>query len=136
MNDSFKLKETSQQPQITPRIGLKNIPENIADEQFLDILNKNFEGKLRDICINKLEHKYYNRNNKICFLTADSLETREKLISFFSKFEIIDPRGLKQKIQLFDGLFQTKTRDQDDNIGKTLETCIIILLISESFSKI
>ena len=119
MNDSLKNKD---QQDFTSRIVLKNLPENLSDEVLRDILNKNFEGKFRDLTFCNLEHKYYARNNKLCFVTIKDFETRQKFISFFSKFEIVDPRGMKQKIFVLDALHQNKAKEMDDNVKNSLET--------------
>ena len=37
------------------------------------------------------------KRNKICYITVDNLETRNKVYEFFSSFELVDPRGFKQK---------------------------------------
>jgi len=101
---------------ISCRLTLKNIPENFSNEQLLDLLNKTFETKLKEITITKLEHKYHSKNNKICFVTAENLEVRKKVFSFFSSFEMIDPRGFKQKISVVDCLFQNKQKAVKEEI--------------------
>jgi hypothetical protein len=98
------------------RLEIKNIPENLSNEQLTDILNKNFENKLKDISIIKLEHKYNLKNNKICFLTVDNFELRKKLINFFSTIEIVDPKGFKQKLIVVDCLFQNKGKSNKDSV--------------------
>lgn len=132
MNDSFKNKD---QVDFTPRLVLKNIPENLSDEAIKEILNKNFEGKFKDLRICNLEHKYYSKNNKICFVTIDNLETRQKFISFFRKFDIVDPRGLKQKIIVVDALFQNKSKDIEDTITSSFENRKIMNYLVIHFQK-
>ncbi len=123
MNEYQKLKDAPAF-NISSRIVLKNIPENFSDEQLKELLNKNFEGKLKDVIINKLEHKYNSKNNKICFVTAENFEIRKKIFAFFSSFEMVDPRGFKQKVNVADCLHQTKAKNLEEKITNTLENCI------------
>jgi hypothetical protein len=104
------------------RLVIKNIPENLSDEQLLDILSKNFEeNKIRDINIIKLEHKYKMKNNKICYVTVENLEMRKQLFNFFSGFELVDPKGFKQKLAVVDCLYQNKGKSMKDPIENSLE---------------
>ncbi len=104
------------------RLTLKNIPENFSNEQLLDLLNKKFEDKLKDIVITNLEHKYNSKNNKICFVTAENFEERKKVFSFFTTFEMVDPRGFKQKITVVDCLFQNQVKEK--SLKDTIEGTI------------
>lgn len=105
---------------ITCRLVLKNIPENFSNELLLDLLNKNFDNKLKEITITKLEHKYHARNNKLCMLTVDNLENRKKVFDFFKIFEMVDPKGFKQKLTAADCLFQNKFKNSKDIIEGTI----------------
>jgi hypothetical protein len=120
--------DTAQQPTNLPsnvscRLTLKNIPENFSNEQLLDLLDRKFESKLKDVIITNLEHKYNSKNNKICFVTAENLEMRKKVINFFATFEMVDPRGFKQKINIVDCLFQNQSKDNfiKDSIEGTIQ---------------
>lgn len=86
----------------------------------MEILNKNFEDKIKDISIEKLEHKYNLKNNKLCFLTVENFELRKKVISFFSTFEMVDPRGFKQKLSVMDCLYQNKPKALKDSAEGTI----------------
>ncbi len=115
---------------ITCRLILKNIPENFSNELLLDLLNKNFENKLKEITITKLEHKYHARNNKFCMLTVDNLENRKKVFDFFKTFEMVDPKGFKQKLTVADCLFQNKLKNTKDTIEATIQNSKLILILS------
>jgi hypothetical protein len=114
---------------VSCRLTLKNIPENFSNEQLLDLLDKKFESKLKDIIITNLEHKYNSKNNKICFVTADNLEMRKKVFNFFATFEMIDPRGFKQKINIVDCLYQNPPKDNinKDSIEGSIENSKILI---------
>lgn len=116
---------------VSCRLTLKNIPENFSNEQLLDLLDKKFESKLKDIIITNLEHKYNSKNNKICFVTAENIEMRKKVFNFFASFEMIDPRGFKQKINIVDCLYQNPPKDNiiKDSIEGTIENSKILILI-------
>ncbi len=112
------------------RLVIKNIPENFSDSQLTEIFNKNFEtddGVLHvsDITFNKLEHRYTAKNNKLCFITVDNFDMRKRLISFFSGFDIVDPKGFKQKLTVVDCLYHTKGKSTKDTIENTLSECKI-----------
>jgi hypothetical protein len=104
------------------RLVIKNIPENFSNEQMTDLLNKNFENKISNILIIKLDHKFNLKNNKICYLTAENLEVRKAVTSFFSTFELVDPKGFKQKLSVVDCLYQTKTKEVKDPLENTIDT--------------
>jgi hypothetical protein len=110
------------------RLILKNIPENFSDDQLLDILKKNFENKLSEINIMKLEHKYNTKNNKICLVTCANLETRKNVVSFFQSFELVDPKGFKQKLSVIDSLYQNPTIKKEDKISNSISNCILLFL--------
>jgi RNA recognition motif-containing protein len=117
MND---MNSNNQIPSISSRLVIKNIPQNFSDTQIKELITKNFENKIKDITSIKLEHKY-SKNNKLCYLTTDNLETRRDIIEFFNGFELIDPKGLKQKLSIIDCLYQNKTKSQKDKIENTIE---------------
>ena len=83
--------------EISSRLVIKNIPESLSDNKLIEILKKNFEGHIKnDILICKLVKKYsMKKRNKMCYITIDNLETRNKVYDFFSSFELVDPRGFK-----------------------------------------
>jgi hypothetical protein len=105
---------------VNPRLVIKNIPEKFVNDQFAELINKNFENKVKDIEIVKLEHKY-SKNNKICFVTTDSLDGRKEFMQFFNGFELIDPKGYKQKLTVNDCLHQTKSKAAKDVIENTID---------------
>lgn len=107
-------------PQISSRLVIKNIPEKFPDDQLTELIKKNFENRIKDINILKLDHKY-SKNNKLCFLTTDNLDTRRDAIQFFNGFELIDPKGFKQKLTIIDCLNQNKQKNQKDKIENTIE---------------
>ncbi len=107
-------------PQISSRLVIKNIPENFSDDQLTELIKKNFENRTKDINILKLEHKY-SKNNKLCYLTTDNLDTRREVIQFFNGFELIDPKGFKQKLTIIDCLYQNKAKNQKDKIENTID---------------
>jgi hypothetical protein len=115
---------------VLSRLVIKNIPENFSNEQLNELITKNFENKIKDVNIVKLEHKYHSKNNKICFLTAENLETRKQIFSFFSGFEMVDPKGFKQKLTVVDCLYQNPNQNKvkvvKDVIENTIEQSNII----------
>lgn len=112
------------QTSISSRLVIKNIPENFPDNHLLELINKNFENKIKDINIIKLEHEY-SKNNKLCYLTTDNLNTRREVIQYFNGFKVIDPKGFKQKLSIVDCLFQNKSKAQPDKIENTIEQSIL-----------
>jgi len=105
------------------RLIIKNIPEKISNEILIETLKKNFENKIFDICINKLKHKYNNyKNKKICLISTDCLNTRKKVIDFFSTNEFVDPKGGKHKFTVVDNLYQMPIVKTNDKIENTIST--------------
>ena len=105
------------------RLIIKNIPEKISNEILLDTFKKNFEDKIFDISINKLKHKYNNyKNKKICLISTDCLNTRKKVIDFFSTNEFVDPKGGKHKFTVIDNLYQMPIVKTNDKIENTIST--------------
>ena len=107
------------------KLVIKNIPENFSDNQLQELLNKNFENKIRDIHIIKTVHKY-TKNNKIFFITIESFDTRKQILDFFSTFELVDPKGLKTKLAILDCLYQTKLKENNDINDNTINDSKII----------
>ena len=122
---------------IPSRLVIKNIPHSLSDNQIKDILKKNFEDRIKDdILICKLEKKYsLKKRNKICFITVDNLKTRNEVYEFFSTFELIDPKGIKQKLTVNDCLYQSKIKAENDPIENTIDSCEHFLKFKEYFSK-
>ena len=122
---------------IPSRLVIKNIPHSLSDNQIKDILKKNFEEHIKDdILICKLEKKYsLKKRNKICFITVDNLKTRNDIFEFFSTFELIDPKGIKQKLAVNDCLYQSKVKPENDPIGNTIDSCEHFLKFKEYYSK-
>ena len=121
---------------ISSRLVIKNIPDNLSDTKLIEIIKKNFEEHVKnDILICKLEKKYSMKGrNKICFITVDNLETRNKVYEFFSTFELVDPRGIKQKLAVNDAIYQSRTKPIDDPICNTIDSCEHFLKFKEYFS--
>ena len=121
---------------ISSRLVIKNIPHNLSDTKLIEIIKKNFEDHVKnDILICKLEKKYSMKGrNKLCYITVDNLETRNKVYEFFSTFELIDPRGIKQKLTVNDAIYQSKTKPIDDPICNTIDSCEHFLKFKEYFS--
>jgi hypothetical protein len=101
---------------ISCRLVIKNIPENLSSAHLYDIFEKNFAENIKDkSLVIKLEKKYsLKKRNKIFFVTANNLQTRDKIYEFFSTFELIDPKGIKQKLVVNDCLMQSKIKGKED----------------------
>ena len=123
--------------EISSRLVIKNIPESLSDNKLIEILKKNFEGHIKnDILICKLVKKYsMKKRNKICYITVDNLETRNKVYEFFSSFELVDPRGFKQKLTINDAIYQFRQKGIDDPLNNTIDSCEHFLKFKEFFSK-
>lgn len=141
-NQNDKQNLTSNQNQTSPtiteayRLIIKNIPEKISNEILLDTLKKNFENKISDISINKLKHKYNNyKNKKICLISAESLNTRKKIIDFFSTNEFIDPKGGKHKFTVVDNLYQMPIVKSNEKIENTISSFDHFLKFKEFFEQ-
>ena len=121
------------------RLVIKNIPVFLSDDDIKDIFKKKFDGKDEvkdDMIVIKLEKKYSMKSrNKICLLTVDNFETRQKIIDFISKFELIDPKGIKQKLTVNDCLLQKQYRDEKDSVMGTLEELEHFKKFKEYFAK-
>ena len=123
--------------EISSRLVIKNIPESLSDTKIIEILKKNFEEQIKnDILIYKQEKKYsMKKRNKICYITVNNLEIRNKVYEFFSTFELVDPRGIKQKLTVNDAIYQSRQKGIDDPINNTIDTCEHFLKFKEYFSK-
>lgn len=121
---------------ITCRLIIKGIPENISDEHFESILNDNFSKFIKEQpLIIKLNKKYSTKKkNKICFFTVDSLEARAKIVDFFSSFELIDPKGMKQKLIVNDCLLQTRIKVNMDAMENTIDDCEHFIKFKEAMA--
>ena len=122
---------------ISCRLVIKNIPENLSSAHLYDIFEKNFAENIKDkSLVIKLEKKYsLKKRNKIFFVTANNLQTRDKIYEFFSTFELIDPKGIKQKLVVNDCLMQSKIKGKEDIHHNTLENCEHFQKFKEYFNK-
>ena len=122
---------------IPSRLVIKNIPNNLNDEEIINILKKNFGEHIIDkILVFKLLKKYsLKKRNKICFLTVDNFETRQNIIDFLDTFELVDPKGIKQKLTVNDCLLQNKIKGNEDQIENTIENCEHFIKFKEYFEK-
>ena len=122
---------------IPSKLVIKNIPNSLSDNKIKDILKKNFEEHIKDdILIVKLEKKYsMKKRNKICFMTVDNLKTRNEVFDFFSTFELVDPKGIKQKLIVNDCLYQSKPKSEIDPIENSINDNEHFLKFKEYFSK-
>jgi hypothetical protein len=122
---------------IPSRLVIKNIPNNLNDEEIMDVLKKNFGEHIIDkILVFKLLKKYsLKKRNKICFLTVDNFETRQNIIDFLDTFELVDPKGIKQKLTVNDCLLQNKIKGNEDQIENTIENCEHFIKFKEYFEK-
>ena len=50
-----------------------------------------------------------------------NFEVRQKLINFFSEFELVYSKGIKQKLTINDSLFQKKYKIEVDPVNNTLK---------------
>jgi len=123
---------------IPSRLVIKNIPNNLNDEEIINILKKNFGEHIIDkILVFKLLKKYsLKKRNKICFLTVDNFETRQNIIDFLDTFELVDPKGIKQKLTVNDCLLQNKIKGNEDQIENTIEIVNILLNLKNILKKI
>ncbi len=138
MTENQNKENTINNPIITEayRLIIKNIPEKISNEILLETFKKNFENKIFDISINKLKHKYNNyRNRKICLLSAESLNTRKKIIDFFSTNEFVDPKGGKHKFTVVDNLYQIPIVKSNEKVENTISTFEHFLKFKELFEQ-
>ena len=122
---------------IPSKLVIKNIPNSLSDNKIKDILKKNFEEHIKDdILIVKLEKKYsMKKRNKICFMTVDNLKTRNEVFDFFSTFELVDPKGIKQKLIVNDCLYQSKPKSEIDPIENSINDNEHFLKFKEYFEK-
>ena len=109
---------------IQSRLVIKNIPGELSDEKIKEIFTKNFsEDEIKpDMIVINLQKKYSLKGrNKICFITVNNFETRQKLIQFISEFELVSQKGVKQKLTVNDCLFQRNYKIEKDPVNDTLE---------------
>ena len=102
------------------KLFIKNIPNNIQDDKFLDILKKNFENTISSATIYKHQHKFNPKNSKICYFTVNSLEAKTKIYEFFSTFDMIDHRGLKHKLKIVDSIYTKPNMKMQDPVNNTI----------------
>lgn len=123
---------------IPSRLVIKNIPSSLSDEKIKEIFTKNFDNEeiKDDMIIIKLEKKYsLKKRNKICLITVENFEVRQKIIDFINKFELIDPKGIKQKLIVNDCLLQKKYKDEEDPVDGTLKDLVHFQKFQEFFQK-
>lgn len=118
MNENFNF-DTSNSLMSKFRLVIKNIPKTLPDSHVKDILSKNFGSNIFDVVISKSLHK--SKNNKICYVSVDSIERRKEIINFFSTFELVDPKGFKQKLNVVDCLYQEDYTNKLDPIENTID---------------
>jgi hypothetical protein len=87
-------------------------------------MNKKFENQIFDVSIVNLSHKYDQKSQKVCLLTVKSFETRINLYEFFLDYEVIDQKGIKQKLNIVDALYQKTLTSQKDNIVDPIDNTI------------
>lgn len=122
---------------IPSRLVIKNIPSDLDDEEIKQIFLKKFKQDLKEeMMVVKLQKKYNpKKRNKILFMTVENFEVRQKVIEFIASFELVDPKGLKQKMTINDCLLQRKAKDIEDPIQNTLESCEHFLKFKEFLEK-
>lgn len=123
---------------IPSRLVIKNIPSSLSDEKILEIFKKNFEENeiQNNTIIIKLEKKYsLKKRNKICMITVENFNVRQKVIDFINTFELIDPKGIKQKLTVNDCLLQRKYKDEKDPVEGSLENMEHFQKFKEYFEK-
>lgn len=109
---------------IPSRLVIKDIPATLSDDKIIEIFTKNFDENeiKKDMIVIKLQKKYSLKDrNKICFLTVNNFEIRQKLLNFISEFELVSQKGIKQKLTVNDCLFQKKYKDEEDPVNNTLK---------------
>jgi hypothetical protein len=98
------------------RMIIKNIPGFINDSQIYEILNKNLENHIFDVNISYSSNQNDTKSkSKICLFTVKTLESRLKVYEFFYDFEVIDPKGFKQKFNVVDCLYQKLSSSKGKN---------------------
>lgn len=123
------------------RLIIKNIPSNLSNENFLEILQKNFSDEIeKETLIVKLDKRYsMKKRSKVCFITVKNLMTRQKVYDFFSTFELIDPKGIKQKLTVNDcivqGNFEAKNLAKSDPVINTIDEFEHFKKFKEYFEK-
>ena len=123
-NDIINSPEYKGLMKIPSRLVIKDIPSTLSDEKIIEIFTKNFEENeiKKDMIVIKLQKKYsLKERNKICFLTVNNFEIRQKVINFINEFELVSQKGIKQKLTVNDCLFQKKYKDEEDPVNNTLK---------------
>ena len=70
----------------------------------------------------KLQKKYALKGrNKICFITVNNFEVRQKMIQFINELELVSQKGVKQKLTVNDCLFQRNIKIEQDPVNNTLQ---------------
>jgi hypothetical protein len=123
-NDIINSAEYKGLLKIPSRLVIKDIPATLSDEKIIEIFQKNFEENeiKKDMIVIKLQKKYaLKERNKICFLTVNNFDIRQKVINFINEFELVSQKGIKQKLTVNDCLFQKKYKDEEDPVNDTLK---------------
>ena len=108
---------------IPSRLVIKNIPGDLSDEKIIEIFTKEFnENEIKkDMIVIKLQKKYALKGrNKICFITVNNFQVREKMINFINELELVSQKGVKQKLTVNDCLFQRNIKIEQDPVNNTL----------------
>ena len=124
-SNNFNSPEYKNLMKIPSRLVIKDIPYTLSDEKILEIFTKNFDENeiKKDMIVIKLQKKYsLKERNKICFLTVNNFEVRQKVINFINEFELVSQKGIKQKLTVNDCLFQKKYKDEIDPVNNTLDS--------------
>ena len=70
----------------------------------------------------KLQKKYALKGrNKICFITVNNFDVRQKMIKFINELELVSQKGVKQKLTVNDCLFQRVVKIEQDPVNNTLD---------------
>ena len=123
-NDIINSPQYKKLMEIPSRLVIKDIPSTLSDEKIIEIFTKNFEENeiKKDMIVIKLQKKYSLKDrNKICFLTVNNFETRQKVINFINELELVSQKGIKQKLTINDCLFQKNYKVEEDPVNNTLK---------------
>lgn len=82
------------------KLVIKKIPNKMTEVEIKDILSRCVNGEYFNFQYVKPSHKFDIKNNNICFLSVKNLEARIKLSDFLETYEIINKKGIKQKLIL------------------------------------
>ena len=109
---------------IPSRLVIKNIPGDLSDEKIKETFINYFgENEIKkDMLVIKLQKKYALKGrNKICFITVNNFDVRQKMIKFINELELVSQKGVKQKLTVNDCLFQRVVKIEQDPVNNTLD---------------